>query len=1058
MCLPCWQRFHASLIITRRITRPPLLATLALRLTLPTSLRHLPARCGLALSCRLLALLCLIVSSLPAQALDADRPLRQLHHTAWINKDGAPGEVFTMAQTSDGYLWLGTPTGLFRFDGLRFEPLQSLVTERLASNDIYSLLATPDGGLWIGLAAHGLGFYRDGKLTAYDESRGVPSETVNALARDADGIVWAASNDGLLRFDGKRWALVSELPKGDIQSVFADRAGRVWIAMHDSILFKPRGDAGFQTIGIRIGTVAQFAESPDGSIWIAETSNAVRPVWMPGANPKPPATEIRVGSNGLLFDNDGTLWVTTLGDGLRRSGRPESASIKGRRIERLGKELDQYGQAQGLSGDFTYSIVQDREGDIWIGSSRGLDRFRHSAIVPVPLPSGYHALQMLPDAGDRIWVGSASRRLANVDAQGKLTDSGLAVGLNASFRDASGAYWWSEEPWLLRRKGAQSERIALPADSKDSRLHWIGVDAAQRPWIGLSRTGVYVREQDGWRHIGPAQGLPDEIAQIEYTDAQGRIWLGFSGNVVAMFEGDKARLYTKDDGLSVGDVRVIGGDGDSIWIGGSEGIAISTAAHRFQRLRFQGDRVLRNVAGLVDADDGSLWVAFADGIGRIDARDLHMAEADADHAIPLRLFDHLDGLPGAIQQASIHPAAIRADDGHLWFATLDGLAWVDPQRVMRKTLAPQVQIRTIASGDRSLAANAALDLEANTHEVRIDYNAASLAMPERLRFRYRLQGVDGGWQEAGDRRQAFYTNLDPGRYRFEVSAANADGPWSAPSAIAFTIAPAYYESSWFYALCIAIAASVLWLLYRLRLRQITDRLRLLHQERLIERERIARELHDTLLQSVQGLILRFQGAVLGMQSSDPARAPLLDTLVRANQTLAEGRERVMNLRAGNAEHDLADACAELAQELAQAFSPNKPSAFSLRVEGETRALQAHVYEELLKIGSEALRNAFAHASATSIEVLLSYGASEFALRVQDDGNGIVSEVLRQGRDGHWGLAGMRERAFRLHSRFDLVSAPGLGTSVEVAIPASRAYEGSRPTLFWRLWPKGRSAR
>ncbi len=1013
-------------------------------------------------------LLCLLAGIAPARALDTERPLRQLHHSAWINKDGAPGEVFTMAQTVDGYLWLGTPTGLFRFDGLHFEPLQALTADRLASDDIYSLLAMPDGGLWIGLGAHGIALLENGRLHAYGEALGVsPRNSVNAITRDADGTLWAASNAALLRFDGSRWITTEGLPAGDIQSVYADRAGRIWVATRDSVVYRPRGEAHFLPTGLRVGIVAQFAESGDGSIWIAETTNAVRPIWRPdgglqtpgtGSKPTNDATEIRVGSNALLFDADGTLWVTTLGDGLRRVAK--TASIAGKRVARLDRELDAYTEHDGLSSDFTYSILQDREGDIWIGSSRGLDRFRRGTLVPVPLPSSYHALQMLPDGQDRLWIGSAGRTLARIDALGTLIDTHLPIGQNAGFRDATGAYWWSQEPWLLRRSGEHSERVALPPDHEThgrGRVMWATMDAAQRLWVGQWLGGVQRREQGQWQKLGPAQGLPDATPVIQHTDIAGRIWLGYTDNTVAMFDGgDRARLYTRADGLAVGDPRVIASAAQTTWIGGSDGIAVLPPGQdRFRMLRIQAGHTLRNVAGIVGADDGSLWIAYSDGVARIDADDLHKTEVDAEYAVPLRLFDHLDGLPGAIQQGSVHPAAVRADDGRIWFATVDGLAWVDPQRVMRSTQAPSVQIRSVTVGERTLSAGTALTLAAGTHQLRIDYGAASLSLPERLQFRYRLQGVDRDWRQAGDRRQAFYTNLDPGAYRFEVSAANADSAWGAAGELRFSIAPAYYQTPWFYALCGLAGASLLWLLYRLRLRQITGRLRQLHQERLVERERIARELHDTLLQSVQGLILRFQGAVLGLQTDDPARAPLLDTLVRANQTLAEGRERVNDLRTGNAGHDMAECFAELAQDLAKDLPPQTPTEFSLRVEGQPRRLQPHVFEELLKIGSEALRNAFRHSAARRIDVLLSYGESEFALRIQDDGRGIAPELMREGgREGHWGLAGMRERAFRLHARWNLISEAGLGTSIDVVAPASRAYEGARPRLLWRLWARG----
>lgn len=1004
--------------------------------TVQRAVRPRAARRSRTIAIRLLMLASLLLCTGTGHALDPQRSLRELYHTAWTDRDGAPGEIFTMAQSADGYLWLGTPTGLFRFDGVQFEALPAITAAALASNDIYSLLATPDGGLWIGLGRHGVARLRDGRLDAYGEDQGVPDSPVHAMARSADGAVWAATARALLHFDGKTWTRVAGLPAGGVQSVYADRSGRVWTASQDRIFMRVPGAEGFTDTGIEVGSVAQFAEAGDGAIWIAETSNAVRPVWVPGADQRPPPTQIRVGSNALAFDRDGALWVTTLGDGLRRSGDP--AAIRGRRVAQFGREVEAYGEKDGLSADFTYSIVEDREGNVWVGSSRGLDRFRAGAIVPVALPSGYHALQLV--AGERagVWIGSASRPLAQVDAHGAFRDTGQPVGLNAGYRDADGGYWWSAEPDIVHVDARGETRLRLPEAAAASRLQWLARDGAGRLWIGTARAGVFVRGHGAWRAVGAAEGLPADSVPVAYADRDGRIWLGYGRDRVSVFTDARGRAYGPHDGLAVGDLRVIGG-GRRIWVGGSTGVAQWTP-QGFRMLRV-AHGAPRNVTGLVEADDGALWIADADGIARAAAADLERAAREPAYAVPLRRFDHLDGLPGAIQQASIHPAALRADDGRLWFATLNGLAWLDPRNMPRNPLAPQVLIRRLRGGAIEHAPDEGLRLDAGTRELRIDYTATSLGMPERVRFRYRLDGVDAGWQDAGTRRQAFYTNLAPGSYRFHVIAANADGVWSpAGAALSFSIAPAFYQTAGFYVLCALLAALALWSLHRLRLRQITGRLEQLHQERLIERERIARELHDTLLQSVQGLILRFHAAVSRLPAQDAARGALIDTLERANDTLEEGRDQILKLRDSGEAQDLAAALTELAHGLALEAPPTAVPHFELQAGGTPRALQPLVYEELFRIGGEALRNAFRHAGATRIELQLDYGRRELRLCIHDDGCGIDTAVLRAGRrDGHWGLVGMRERAARLKARWKLESTAGAGTCVEITLPASRAY-------------------
>lgn len=1003
--------------------------------------------------CTLAIIVASLLAAMPAAwALDAALDLRQLHHATWAHRDGAPGEVFVMAETTDGYLWLGTSNGLVRFDGSRFEPLNALTDARLPSLDIYSLLALPDGALLIGMGAHGLAQLKDGQLSTWSEADGFPGGAVASLARQSDGSLWAASSRGLMRNDGSGWATVPG-HDGGAQAVFVDRSDRVWVATRDRILFQDSRTRGFQATDIRVGTVAQFAQSPDDAIWIAETTRSVRPIWVPGPETEPPPTEIRVGANGLLFDRDGTLWIATLGDGLRRSRDP--AALRGLRIAQVDPRIDSASEAGGLASDFIYSVLEDHEGNVWLGSSRGLDRFRRGSLVTLPLPSAYHALLMVPRGGSTLWLGSASRAMVAIDPRRGIQPLEIeAGGSSAAFRDADGSLWWNAGAVLHHRRAGRFEQLELPAAAAGSRLNWITRDGRGRLVIGVAGSGLFWRDGSHWQPLGRDAGLPDETAKIEFTDERGRLWLGYPGNRVVVFDDGEVRRFGGEDGIAVGDVRVIAGARTRLWVGGTAGVALRRG-EGFVRLELLGPGP-SNVAGLVESDDGALWIACEQGIARIAPEALAAFEADAAGPVPARWFDSLDGLAGSIQQLSIHPAAVRADDGRLWFATLAGLAWIDPKQIEAPPPAPAAEIRALQIAGQSRRPASGLRLPAGTRDLGIDYAAASLGIPERLRFRFRLQGIDRDWQEVGARRSAYYANLGPGDYRFEVSAANGEGPWHAqPTALVFSIDPTFTQSRGFLVLIGLLAVATIALLYRLRLGQITQRLQQLHEERLTERERIARELHDTLLQGVQGLILRFQGAVLGLSPQDPVRQSLLDTLERANQTLAEGRDQVLGLREGGYAERLPDAIIELARGLAHEDRTETPADFSLRIEGTARPLKAPAAEELFQIASEALRNAFRHAASTRIEVCLRYRSQDFALRIQDDGRGLPEAVLKHGREGHWGLTGMRERALRLGARWQLDSAPGTGTVIEVVLPAAQSYPGERSTFLWRLWTRRR---
>ena len=334
-------------------------------------------------------------------------------------------------------------------------------------------------------------------------------------------------------------------------------------------------------------------------------------------------------------------------------------------------------------------------------------------------------------------------------------------------------------------------------------------------------------------------------------------------------------------------------------------------------------------------------------------------------------------------------------------------------------------------------------LPMHTTNVRIAYSAASLTIPERVRFRYRLSGLEREWQDVGDRREAIYTNLGPGNYSFHVIASNNDGVWNETGAtLAFTIAPAFYQTQWFIALCVLLCLVILRLLYMIRIRQVSTQVRGRLEERLAERERIARELHDTLLQSVQGLVLRFRAAVIRLPQQEPARQALEQALDRADGVLAEGRDRVKDLRSSpGGDLDLPQAITALGEELAIEDGPH----FKATVEGSARALHPIVREELMFIAREALTNAFHHAAARQIEVEMSYGEDELRIRIRDDGKGIDTDVLRDGgKAGHWGLLGMRERAQKIRATLTIWSKAGAGTELDVRTPAHMAYQRRKP--------------
>jgi signal transduction histidine kinase len=417
-------------------------------------------------------------------------------------------------------------------------------------------------------------------------------------------------------------------------------------------------------------------------------------------------------------------------------------------------------------------------------------------------------------------------------------------------------------------------------------------------------------------------------------------------------------------------------------------------------------------------------------------------------AFRYELIDSRDGLPGAPYGAIYGSTAATGLDDRVWFTTGGGLVWIDPNNLYHNALPPPVSIRTLITNDITYKAPNSLSLVAGTSKAEIDYTALSLSMPARLRFRYKLDGVDDGWVEAGNRRQAFYTGLTPGQYRFQVLAANNDGVWNNQgAALTFSIPPTFLQSRLFQALCLGALIAVLWVAYQARLRQISARLKSQLEARLSERERIARELHDTLLQGFQGLMLRFQSVADTIPAEQPARILIEEVMTRADEVLAEGRDRVRDLRHGEASDDLPQALREVAKNVAYGNAVN----FRVIIEGTPRTLHPVICDELIRLSSEAILNAFRHAQAENIEVNLIYHRSRLQISIRDDGIGMDQKVIELGgRHGHFGLAGMRERAARIKAEFTLSSRARTGTEIEVLVPAALAY-AKRPARRWQLW-------
>jgi signal transduction histidine kinase len=608
------------------------------------------------------------------------------------------------------------------------------------------------------------------------------------------------------------------------------------------------------------------------------------------------------------------------------------------------------------------------------------------------------------------------------------------------YRDPDGTMWFAGRKTLWHLEGTTLKSLPGPAGT-DLLAQALARDGSGALWYSVSHGGVFRFAEGGWERNGNLLGLPQEAAITMTTDARGRLWLGYTRERLARVEGQRVRLFGSHDGPGVGSITALASRGDHVWIGGERGLALFDGT-RFVSVRVPNEAAFGSLWGIVETTAGELWGVGTGGIVHFTHAQLQevLQQGGALHD-EVQIFDARDGLPGPLTLRPI-PAVVEAGDGKLWFAFRADLGYIDPAHLERNRVPPPVLVTGVATAAKNYSPfDRDIRLPVGTTQLRIAYTANTFTLPERVRFRYQLEGLDPGWQNVGNRREAVYTNVAPGFYRFHVIAANNDGVWNlAGATVSFTVLPAFYQTVWFDVVCVIAATALLYLLYHLRMRQVTAAVRARLEERIIERQRIARELHDTLLQGLQGVILRFQAVATRIPAHEPVCAMIESALTRADQVLLESRDRVKDIRfSAQASGDLSESLAALGEELAQTHSAQ----LSIEVHGTQRKLHPVAKDEVIMIGREALSNAFRHAGAAKIEVEIEFAWFELRMRLRDDGKGIEPQMLESDiGSGHWGLRGMRERAEKIRARLRIWSRSGRGTEIELRVPSSVAYRHS----------------
>jgi signal transduction histidine kinase/ligand-binding sensor domain-containing protein len=996
--------------------------------------------------------LCVALAIICAQAFASDpiQPLNQMYHSYWSAKDGLTGSVLALAQTSDGFLWIGTTDGLFRFDGIEFERYLPQIGSFVASS-VSVLKAVPDRGLWIGYLRGGAAFLKDGKVINYSEQDGFPLALVRGFARDWDGTIWAAAVGGFVRLEGQRWQKVRmnwNYPDRAPTALFVDSRGVLWVADTDVIMYLPKGERRFHNTGIKVDFRAvSFAQLADGTICFFDaTHESVRSFPHPseGASLEAPRQERE--SDSLIVDHDHSLWIVDGAAGLRRMQvLPRAAPIS---LAIAHADTETFTEKEGLTGR-CFTVLEDREGSIWVGTEGGLERFRHRNLTWRPLPADKHVFSLVASDGNDVWAGTRNGGVLRVQ-DGKQITSG-PQDTWVAYRDRNGTAWFGARNALWKLEKGRFLKVELPEQvrkavgfpmNKDPILITsIAGDGSDGIWVSIAGFGEFYLKGGVWKFETILKEYPDWAARAAYIDGRDQLWLTF-GEIVVKFENGRARTYSVKKNAGIGSPNIVGGRDDEVYVGGEMGIAALQDDH-FWPIRGSDGNDFGLITGIVATHGGGLWLAASAGIVHIPESEIESFYKHPDLKVAYELFDAVSDMPDPIQSGEgdeYSPNSVQSSDGALWFATRRGAARIDPARIVRNPLPPPVSIRSMTADGKLLSISTNSSLSPFTKMVEIGYTALSLAVPERVRFRCKLDGGSDTWEDVGARRQVLYRDLRPGQYTFHVIACNNDGVWNkSGAALTFTVLPAWYQTSVFRLLAILFIAASCYLAYLIEKRRYAAKLRVRFSERLEERTQLARELHDTLLQTIQGSKL----------VADSAKEHLADS-VRTRQSLDYISEWL-----GTAVHDVRTALASLRASfpeggdliaslngLINRYQADCDLRISLKVTGKTKGLHPVACMEIRSIAEEALRNACLHSHGSLVEVELLFKPGMLVLRVQDNGDGIPDETLLKGKPGHFGLAGMRERASGLGGHIT-ISNSAKGTTVVLTSRAGSIFKSVR---------------
>lgn len=1005
----------------------------------------------------------LFACSLLAGALDPHYPLRHYGYQSWQTDDGLPqNTVHAVLQTRDGFLWFATDAGLVRFDGVQFSVYDRANTAQLRSNSINCLLEDASGALWIG-TSDGLVRLQNGQFSAFGVNDGLPSNMVQAMRQRSSGSFWVLTSAGIAASEGGHFQTIPDAQKSGAIGVWTMTAdGSLWLGSGNDLLFVDSSRVSAVALTISVGEQTQaLALDKQGRLWVGthlglkETSPGQPPASLP--LPKNIGTDV----SSLLESRDGHIWIGT-SNGLG---------------EFDGKGIRVYTTRDGLPGSRVIGLFEDREHAIWVATEHGIARVFAggiSSFTPKEGLSSNLVLSFYEDREGNLWLGTESggtgvlrdRKFTTYTSQEGLSDDlvrsvyqtrdgailagtnsggvnkfehGLFVplpgggGLSSHVAlaiadDAQGNLWIGTPDGLNRMRGNRVTVFTSADGLADDFVRSLYRDHSGVLWIG-TRRGLSRYKDGEFASYSALDGLGSDLVGAVTEDSDGGFWIGTLGGLSHFADG-RFTNYTTQQGLSSNIITALEEDGEgTLWIGTSGGGLCASIGGRFVSFSPERSHLPQNIYGILNDANGNLWLGTNKGIFRVSKRQLHQLAAGTLASIHPQVYGTADGMRISECSSGGHPAAWKAQDGTLWFATLRGVATVDPAHMPVNQVPPLVAIEQVSVDDIVLPVQAALEIAPGHKRFAFQYAGLSFVAPQKVQFRYKLDGFDRDWVDAGTRRVAYYTNIPPGRHTFRVMAANNDGVWSQQdAALMFRLQPLFYQTYWFYILLLLSAALLTYALYRWRVRMVELRFSAV----LAERNRIAREIHDTLAQGFVAVSVQLEVVSRLLDSSvEAAREHLGQARALTRECIAEARSSIWNLRSqGVGESDLAQAITNAVQRIT---ATNHVKA-RVQVSGTYRPVAPHLEQELVRIAQEAMTNTVRHAQAEHVDVNLLFQGRLLRMTIKDDGRGFDGDVDGYRREGHFGLTGMRERTEQLGGRFTVKSASGQGTEVQIEVP------------------------